>query len=174
MIDLCLIGAGYSMNNFIRKEKLKSIKHMLISPSFDEIIIGVDSLGKEANNSKLPASVKPLPGLAYKQFSLYNILFIGHTETYKEVKSGVRLESAEKKVSQLLSTENSLVGEVLTQLMNKKKPILHLIFYDKATNKYIETEIDLNYNKTTEYEDYIMSLVNKQKMKFFTDPKQSK
>lgn len=174
MIELSLIGAGYYVTNFIKKEKMKAAKHLLISSNFDEIIIGIDNLGKQETKNILPNSVKPMLGLTYKQFSVYNILFIGYTETFREVKSGIRLESAQKKMNDMISAEVSLAGEVLSQLANKTKPILTLVFFDKASNKYIETELDLNNNKLNDYEDYLMSLVNKQKMKFFTDPKQNK
>lgn len=169
-----LISLGVFATRHIHKEKSKSVKHLLISPSYQEVIIGVDNLGSRILGETLPPHVAPVAGCTYSKVALENVLFFGYSQVFQSVKNGSSLSDAEAKMKVALdnySKDPSLIGEIMKLGFNKRKLLLTLVYYDKEENKYVEVEIDQNANSLEELDDYLAALLNKQKMKFFVDHK---
>jgi hypothetical protein len=166
-----LLGIGYYYHMQIRSQKSKIVRHLLISPNYSEIIIGLDNLKGKESSEVLPADVAPMKGLIYQKVNLEHILFFGYHQTYRRVQEGLLLQQAEKEVSQKIQEirENPHLGaKLLKGLSNKEKLLITVVFYDAASNKYKEGTINPNYNQLEECEDYLMNLVHKQNMKFFS------
>lgn len=175
LLELAFIGLGYFYHHQARSQKSKTIRHILITPNYTQLIFGMETFDGTASAQILPSDVTPIKGLHYQKVDLANILFFGYHQTYRRVQQGVMLKQAEKEVEEKLldMKDNShLYVKLLKGLTNKEKLLLTVIFYDPVKNKYREGMINPNYNQYEEHEDYLMNLVQKQHMKFFLQPQQ--
>lgn len=169
--EIALLGLAFLSSRYIRREHSKIVKHILISPNYHEIIFGVENLKNKVEGETLPPHVNPIPSTTYTKVPLENLLFFGYYQVYSRVKSGSSLSDAEAQMAVNLEgyqKEPHILGEILKLGFNKKQLLLTAIYYDKEQNKYVEVEIDPNKNSLEELDDYLMCLVKKQKMKFFT------
>lgn len=176
LLEISLLGLGYFYHYQARLQKSKSIRHILITPNYTQLIFGMEIFDGAPSTDVLPADVTPIKGLHYQKVDLANILFFGYHQTYKRVQQGVLLKQAEKEVEErilLLKDNTSLAVKLLRGLSNKEKLLLTVIYFDPAKNKYREGLINPNYAQSDEHEDYLMNLVHKQQMKFFLQPQQT-
>jgi len=122
--EASLFALGVFCSKFVYKEKVKNVKHILISANYQELIIGVENLSGQSLGETLPPNVQPIPSTTYTKVSLDNILFLGYSQTYSKVQAGSPISDVEAKTKVSLEEYNKdpqLIGEVLKLGFNKKK-----------------------------------------------------
>ena len=169
--EAALIGAAFYATQYIRKEKMKTIKHILVGPEFNTITIGFENMTNEATGDIPPSHITAMPGTTYKNIPFNHLLFVGYSQAYSKIKSGEGVMEAENNISSIIQTTNekpSWYLEAFKQGLNKQKLLITIIYFDQEANKYVEGLVDPNYSQLPELEDYLMSLVDKKKIKFFS------
>lgn len=173
LIEASLVGGAIYAMKYIREEKRKMINHIIIGQEFETVVIGVENLTKKAEGVELPDHIEPIPGTTYKSIPFKHVLFVGYSQTYSRVRKGEGALEAEKHVDEVIQSVNekpSWYVEAFKQGLNKQKLLITIIYFDESSNTYSEGLINPNQNALPELEDYLMSLVQKKKMKFFMSP----
>lgn len=180
-IESALIAAGYFGNKYIRSEKAKSCKHLLVSANFEELLFGVEDMGtkentkeetkKEAEQPKAEDS-KLREGLKYKRVKLEEVVWVGYRRGWQRIRKGedvgeVERESVEEAKDPFAVSD--IFTDVVKHLTKKTRFLLTIIYYDRNSRSYQELEINPNFNELADVEDYLQALVEKNKLRFFVN-----
>ena len=167
--EAALIGAPLYATQYVRKEKMKTIKHILVGSEFSTITIGFENMTNEATGDIPHSHITAMPGTTYRNIPFNHLLFVGYSQAYSKIKSGEGVMEAENNISNIIQTTNekpSWYLEAFKQGHNKQKLLITIIYFDHEANKYVEGLVDPSYSQLPELEDYLMSLVDKKRSSF--------
>lgn len=167
-----LFVGGVVNHRMIKRKYEGIVKHMLISKNYEDIYIGYQDLAsREDEEEVIVWGMRD--GLKYKRIPLDRVLFIGDREVYKNVEKGQSLKESLKQYEEKKKGNEDKVQfkKIINEFsaFDSGEECIVIVAYDASTKEYIDYEINLGFNELSEYNDYITSLKNKNKIKFHTE-----